>query len=485
MDRKWITLSNTTLGTFIGFLDTSIVLVSLPTIGRELPGASPEVLLWVVLSYNLVTTVLLLTLGRLSDMFGRVRLYTIGFGVFTAGSALASAALSGPELLAARVIQGTGAGFLFANSAAILTDAFPANERGRAIGINQVAGILGSILGLVIGGILTTELGWRSIFWVNIPIGIFGTVWAHYQLVELHPIESTARIDWAGNATFGLAISTGLLGITLGGLLGWASLEIVLLLVASVVFLALFVVLERRIADPMFDLALLKIRTFLFGNVAASLSTVARGAFTFVMVFYFQGVVGTSAERAGILLLPLSVAFGITGPLAGALSDRTGARYLGTVGLLVNAVGFALLVDFPPNGPYGLLAIAMVLLGIGQGMFGAPNRAEVMSSVPSRRRGVAAATGVTFLNSGTLASLALGFTVLSAYLPRSALANVFEGSPSGAPVEASAFVAALHALFPFAMAISLVAAALNLQRGSPYDESSTSEETERTRNANR
>lgn len=465
VEPKWVTLSNTTIGTFMALLDTSIVLISLPTIGRELPGTPPAVLLWVVLSYNVVTTTLLLAFGRLSDIFGRVRLYTLGFAVFTAGSLVASLAQDGGELLTARVIQGVGAGFLSSTAAAILTDAFPADERGRALGLNQVAAISGSILGLVLGGILTTELGWRSIFWVNLPIGVFGTLWAHFHLVERHPRERRARIDWAGNATFGVGLTLSLVGVTLGSLDGWTSPPIVATLVAGPALLAAFVLVERTAPHPMFDLALFRIRTFVAGNFAAGLASLARGAFTFVMVFYFQGLVGLSAERAGILLLPLSAAFAVAGPISGTLSDRTGARYLGTAGLLLSAVGFVLLIEFPAYGPYDLLALAMGLLGAGQGMFAAPNRAEVMSSVPAGRRGVAAGTGTMFLNAGNLGSLALGFTVLAGVVPRSTLASVFSGAPATAPLDVGAFMAALHVLFSAALGLTLAAAAANYLRG--------------------
>ena len=465
VDRKWVVLSNTTIGTFMALLDSSIVLVSLPTIGRELPGADPAILLWVVLSYSVVTTTLLLSFGRLSDIFGRVRLYTIGFAVFTIGSLLSSLATDGTTLLAARVVQGVGAGFLSSNAAAILTDSFPANERGRALGLNQVAAILGSIMGLVLGGILTTELGWRSIFWVNVPIGIFGTVWAYTHLVEVHPPERGARIDWLGNTTFGLGLTLALVGVTLGSLRGWTDPYVLAALVSGPILLAAFLAVERRSDHPMFDLALFRIRTFVAGNVAAGLSALARGAFTFIMVFYFQGILSTSAERAGILLIPLSAAFAVAGPISGTVSDRTGARYLGTAGLLISVSGFALLVGFPANGPYPQLALAMVLLGVGQGMFAAPNRAEVMTSVPAERRGIAAGTGTTFLNGGNLGALALGFAVLAGVVPRATLASVFSGVATTTPLDVGAFMGALHLLFAIGIGLTLAAAAANLLRG--------------------
>jgi EmrB/QacA subfamily drug resistance transporter len=466
LDRKWVVLSNTTIATFMAMLDTSIVLVSLPTIGRELPGTNPIVQLWIVLTYNLVTATFLLSFGRLSDMFGRVRLYTLGFAVFTVGSLFASLSQSGPELLAMRIVQGVGAGFLASNSAALLTDAFPPGERGRALGMNQVSALLGAFSGLILGGVLTVELGWRSIFWVNVPIGIFATLWARRNLVELHVPERRARIDWAGNLAFAGGLTLTLVGITLGSLEGFGSLAILATLALGPTLLVLFVLIERRAREPMFDLSLFRIRTFVAGNLASGFASLARGAFSFVMVFYFQGILLLNAERAGLLLLPLSGAFAVAGPLSGTISDRTGARYLGTAGLLVSALGFALLTQFPAGGPYWYLAGGMVLLGVGQGMFAAPNRAEVMSSVPPARRGVAAGTGTTFLNAGNLGSLALGFSIFATVLPRGALAAVFAGRPpAGTAIDAGAFIGGLHLLFAIALGLTLVAAMLNGLRG--------------------
>jgi EmrB/QacA subfamily drug resistance transporter len=465
VDRKWITLSNTTVGTFMALLDTSIVLVALPTIGRDLAGTSPEVLLWVVLTYSLVMTTLLLSLGRLSDMFGRARLYTLGFAIFTVGSAMSSLAPDGEILLGARVVQGVGAGLLSANSAALITDAFAVNERGRALGLNQVAAISGSMMGLVIGGLLTSALGWRSIFWVNIPIGTFGTIWSYYQLPKDKPNEHAERIDWRGNIAFALGITLFLAGITLGGLYGWTSPLIITLIVVGLALLLVFAFWERIIESPLMDLTLFRIRTFTFGNTAAFLSALARGAFSFIMVFYFQGVVGLSPFDSGLLLIPLSIAFMIFGPLSGAISDRTGARGLGTAGLLVSALGFFMLIFFPANGPYWELVISMVLLGIGQGLFASPNRAEVMSSVPPERRGVASAISMTVLQAGNLGSLALGFTVLAGVVPRSTLSAVFAGLGSAGVTDVGSFMVGLHILFAVSLGITLLGAWANWVRG--------------------
>ena len=462
--RKWIVLSNTTIGTLMASIDSSIVLISLPTIGRQLPGAGPAVLLWVMLAYSVVTTTLLLSFGRLSDMFGRVRLYTLGFAVFTIGSGIASFSQTGPELLAARIVQGAGAAFLWSNSAALLTDAFPMGERGKALGINQVAALSGAAVGLVLGGVLTTTLGWRSIFWVNLPIGAVGTVWAYLQLHEMHPPEREVPVDWVGNLSFGGGLTLALVGLTIGALSGWTDPFVAVSVTIGVALLALFVLAEGRVASPMFDLSLFRIRTFLAGNVAAALAALARGAFSFVMVFYLQGVLGDSPLTAGVLLLPLSLAFVVSGPISGAVSDRRGARGLGTAGLLVGACGFLVLLRFPVDGSYTLLGGAMVLLGLGQGMFAAPNRAEVMSSVPPGRRGIAAGIGTTLLNAGTLGSLAIAFTVMAGEVPRSSLEAIFAGTGAGVG-NAAAFMDGLHLLFAVGLVLMFAAAAGNALRG--------------------
>jgi MFS family permease len=320
-------------------------------------------------------------------------------------------------------------------------------------------------MGLVLGGVLTSTLGWRSIFWVNLPVGAFGTIWAYLELREMSAPESGVPIDWAGNASFGGGLTLLLAGLTFGALGNWRSPTIDAALAGGLALLAVFVAVERRIPHPMFDLSLFRIRTFLAGNLAALLSALARGAFMFMMVFYLQGIVLLGAFQAGILLLPLSIAFACTGPISGAISDRRGARGLGTAGLLLSALGFVVLLQFPSGGPYDLLALAMVLLGVGQGMFASPNRAEVMSSVPAKRRGVAAGIGTTFLNAGNLGSLAFAFTILAGTVPSATLAAVFAGQNVTTPVDAGSFMSALHIIFAVGLGLTLAAAWVNSQRG--------------------
>ncbi|MEM0168073.1 MAG: MFS transporter, partial [Thermoplasmatales archaeon] len=289
VEYKWTVLSNTTLGTLMSSLDTNIVIISLPTIARELPGTTILDLLWILMGYTLVTAAVVVNFGRLSDMFGRVRLYTLGFAIFTGGSALCSISQTGSELIGFRLIQGIGAAFLFSNSGAIITDAFPENERGRALGINQVAIVAGSVAGLVLGGILTYSIGWRSIFYVNVPIGIGATIWAHHNLRELSTRKGSRKLDIWGNVTFASSIGLVLTAITIYSTDSSGFLTVLFLIFSGTILFIIFIYLELRSDHPMFDLRLFKIRQFAAGNIAIFLNSLARGAVTFVLVFYLQG----------------------------------------------------------------------------------------------------------------------------------------------------------------------------------------------------
>src|SRR5215831_4062853 len=307
MNYKWITLSNTTIGTLMASLDRNIVIIALPTIASDL-HTSFFTLTWIVLVYWLVTASVLLNFGRLSDMFGRVKLYNIGFAIFTLGSGLCSISQTGEQLILFRIIQAVGAAFLFSNSAAIITDTFPENERAKALGLNQTAIVVGSVVGLVFGGFLATYLGWRSIFWINLPIGIFATIWSHAKLKELGTIRKE-KIDWLGNATFAAGVFLILLGITFGAFKLINTFVILLTILTGLSLMVLFVLVEKRVTRPMFDLSLFKIRLFSGGNIAIFLNALARGAFTLIMSFYLQGPsMKLVAFNAGIYLIPVSVA---------------------------------------------------------------------------------------------------------------------------------------------------------------------------------
>ena len=460
MRYKWLVLSNTTVATLMSAIDTNIVLISLPTIGRELSGTSPTTLLWILLGYSLLTAVVLLNFGRLSDMFGRVRLYVLGFAIFTVGSLLCGFSQSGLELVGFRLVQAVGAGFLFSNSAAIITDAFPPNERGRALGINQVSIVVGAVAGLLLGGIITSTLGWRWIFFVNVPIGLIATIRSRLDLHELAPPEETPRIDWFGNVVFALGLTLLLLGITLGALGELGDAGAIATVAAGIALLLAFLWIETRERSPMLDLKLFRIRAFAASALTMLLNALARGAFTFILVFYLQGPPRfLDPFTAGLYLIPVSASLATFGPVSGWLSDRFGPRPFLLVGLTTSAIGFLWLATIGPSESFLGLAPALVLVGAGFGMFASPNRASMMTAVPPTQRGVASGIGTTFINSGVTISLGLTLIIMSSVLSRTAITAIFLGSTSsGVPFTAGGgFLDAIHLIFLISAALCLVA----------------------------
>ena len=464
---KWVVLSNTTLGTLMSSLDGNIVLIALPTIARDLPGTSLFDLLWILLGYQLVTATVLVNFGRLADMFGRVRLYNFGFAIFTFGSALCSLSQSSAQLIGFRLVQAVGAGFLFSNSAAIITDAFPEDQRGMALGINQVSIVIGSVLGLVLGGLLTSAVGWRSIFWVNIPIGVFATTWSHYKLKELAVIRKGERLDLLGNFSFAGGIALVLTGITLYVV---SSLSFSLLIVMSATgagLLVVFVFVERRVSQPMFDLSLFRIRMFTAGNIAIFLNALARGAVSLVLVFYLQGpTMNLSPLLAGVFLIPVSLSLAFLGPISGWLSDKYGARLLSSLGLGVSSVGFVLLTGIGPTITFQQLALPLVFVGSGMGLFASPNRASIMNSVPETERGVASGTSTTLVNVGATFSLAIAFTVMSLTTPIKDLQLVFLGvQSSGSAPWVGSFIGSIRSVYLLSTLFLLLAIIPSAMRG--------------------
>jgi EmrB/QacA subfamily drug resistance transporter len=457
LQYKYVVLTNTTIGAFMAVLDGNIVLIALPTIIADLPGTTTFDGIWILMGYTLITATLLLTFGRLSDIFGRVRFYTLGFAVFTVGSALCSLSPNGVSLVLFRLVQGTGSALIFSNSAAILTDVFPADERGRALGLNQVAGVIGSAAGLVAGGILTGTLGWRSIFWINIPVGLFATVWAFTKLKEMSQPSRNEKLDPGGNALFAIGLSVFLLGLTFGALSGFsAALEAVM--VAGLGMLVAFVAVESKVRFPMIDLSLFRIRQFSAGMLSNLLASVARGSVSLVLVFYFQGALGLDALTAGILLVPLTLAFATFGPLSGYLSDRFGSRVFATAGTLVMSVALLWLAGFPFGAPYSQLLAPMILAGAGGGMFVAPSIASIMNATPPARRGVASGTSSTLVNTGFLLSMGFSFAIMAATVPIATLQAVFSGqavaiSPAGIQV----FLESIRKVFLVMGVVSLFA----------------------------
>ncbi len=438
---KWVALSNTTVGMLAATVNASIVIIALPAIFRGIhlnpltPG-NISYLLWMLMGYLLVSAVLVVTLGRLGDIYGRVRMYNMGFALFTVGAlALPFDPYTGPAgalwLIGWRVFQATGGAMLMANSPAILTDAFPSDQRGMALGISQVAGIAGSFLGLVLGGVLAA-IDWRLVFVVSVPVGLFGTFWSYLSLREIG-IRTKARIDWLGNITFAIGLIGLLAGITYGiqpyggHVMGWTNPMVLTGLIGGAALLAIFCVIETRVAQPMFDLKLLRIRAFATGNVATLLASIARGGLQFMLIIWLQGIrlplYGYAYKDtplwSGIYLLPLTVGFIVSGPLSGWLSDRHGARAFASGGLLVSAAAFFGLLVVPTEFRYVDFAVLIFFAGAGMGLFAAPNTTAIMNSVPARQRGAASGMLATFQNSGFVLSIGIFFSLMIAGLASS------------------------------------------------------------------
>ncbi|HVB50732.1 MAG TPA: MFS transporter [Acidimicrobiales bacterium] len=446
---KWIALTNTTLGVFMAVINSSIILISLPAIFRGI-GINPlspgnvGYLLWLLMGYLLVTAVLVISLGRLGDIVGRVRIFNLGFAVFTVASVLlaidpyrgSSGAL---WLVLWRLVQGVGGAMLFANSAAILVDAFPSDQRGLAMGVNQVAAIGGSFVGLIAGGLLSI-IDWRLVFWVSVPFGIIGTVWSYMSLRD-NGIRTKAKIDWSGNFTFAVGLTALLVGIVYGiepygrSSMGWTSPLVLSSFAIAVVFLVAFFVIEAKAKAPMFNLRLFKIRAFFMGSAAGLLAAIARGGLQFMLIIWLQGIwlplhgynYADTPLWAGIFLLPLTVGFLIAGPISGYLSDRHGARTLSTTGLSVFALSFVGLLFIPTNFAYEIFALLVFLNGVGGGMFSAPNAAAVMNSVPADQRGGAAGIQAALMNTGVVLSIGIFFSLMIVGLTKTLPKAMFKG----------------------------------------------------------
>lgn len=471
---KWTVLSITTIAMFMASVNGSITLISLPAIFNGInidPFSSFQYLIWVLMGYSLVTATFLLTCGRLSDMYGRVKLFNIGLVIFTAGSILltftpGTGDAGALEIIIFRLVQAVGASFTFSNSAAILTDAFPPNERGKALGLNQVAALAGQFIGLILGGILAAY-NWRYVFLVSVPVGIFGTAWAYLKLREMSVPLQTKKIDIWGNLTFVAGLTILLIGITYALLpygqdpMGWSNPWVIASIGLGILLLIAFPVIEHRVKDPMFRLGLFRNRVFSLANSAGFLSAIARGGVLFVLILLLQGIWlplrGYSYESApfwaGVFMLPLTFGFLAMGPLSGWLSDKYGSRPFATGGMLLTAFSFLILAFLPYNFDYLPFAIALLLMGMGNGMFGAPNNAAIMNSVPPEDRGVASGMRSMLQNSGMVISMAMFFTIiivsLGAAFPPVLAASLADAGAPGliAPMSALPPTASLFAAF--------------------------------------
>jgi MFS family permease len=470
---KWIALSNTTLGVLMATINQSIVLIALPDIFRGI-GLNPlspgntSYLLWMFMGFLVVSAVLVVSFGRLGDMFGRVRMYNMGFAVFSVASILLTVTwMHGTAgalwLIIWRVVQGIGGAFLFANSTAILTDAFPANQRGTALGMNSIAAIAGSFVGLILGGLLG-PINWHFVFLVSAPIGAFGTVWAYFMLRDIGQ-RRPARMDWWGNILFAAGLIAILVGITYGLLpygghpMGWTNPWVLTAIFGGVALLGVFCYVETKVAEPLFRLSLFRIRAFAMGNLANLLMALGRGGMQFMLIIWLQGIWlplhGYSFARtplwAGIYLLPLTAGFLISAPLSGVLSDRFGSKAFTTGGALATALSFVFLLFIPVDFPYWVFALIVVLNGFGSGVFAAPNRAEMMNSVPAHQRGAAAGMIATFMNTAFVLSIGIFFTLmvagLSSKLPSAMSSGLIAQGIPGAAAHALSHLPPIGVLF--------------------------------------
>jgi MFS family permease len=447
-------------------LDSSIMLIAMPDIFRGIhldplqPGNS-FYLLWMILSFLIVSSVLVVSLGRLGDMFGRVRMYNLGFAVYTVASLILTLDwLTGRPgaiyLVGFRVLQGIGAAFLVANSAAILTDAFPENQRGLALGINNVAGISGSFIGLVVGGLLA-PIDWRLIFLVSVPFGAFGTVWAYLKLEDLG-IRRRASVDWLGNLSFGVGLTLVMIGITYGiepygrDTMGWTNPSVIGELGAGAALLVAFLFIETRVANPMFRLPLFKIRAFTAGTISSFLSALGRGGLMFMLIIWLQGIwlpehgysFSNTPLWAGIYMLPLTAGYLLAGPASGILSDRFGSRPFATGGMVAAAVSFVLLELLPVNFSYPGFAAILLMNGLAMGAFAAPNRAGVMNSLPAAERGVGGGMNATFQSSAQVLSIGIFFTLMIVGLSSALSTSLYKGlTAHGVPSAIASHAASL------------------------------------------
>lgn len=433
LNYKWAVLSVIVISSLMGSINTSIVLISLPAIFNGIhinPLTSFQYLLWILMGYGLVTATLLLSFGRISDMYGRVKMFRLGFLIFTLGSILlyltpSTGDAGALEIIGFRVIQAVGSALFMANSAAIITDTFPPSERGKALGLNTVAFTTGQFIGLILGGILAF-FDWRYVFLVSVPFGLFGTIWSYLKLEERSTPAPKTKIDLWGNLTFVVSITLILLGVTYGLMpygnspMGWSSPGVIAAMVTGLILLAVFLFIENRVEAPMFRLDLFKIRMFSYANVAGLLSALSRGGVMFMLILLLQGIWlplhGYSYEStpfwAGIYMLPMTIGVAIMGPISGSLSDKYGPRWIATMGMVISAISFLVLAMLPYNFDYWVLGLTIFLMGVGGGMFGSPNTASIMNSVPSHERGVASGMMYTIVNTAFTASMAIFFTIV-------------------------------------------------------------------------
>ncbi len=464
IEYKWIALSCTTLGALFSVLSGSTLIIALPSIMKDL-HAGMNIIMWTVMIYMLVLTILVPAIGRVADMIGRKKLYISGFIVFTIGSVLCGLSATGWQLLLFRFVQSLGGALLVANSTPIVADAFPKKELGKAMGINGMIISVASVIGPILGGAFI-NIGWRYIFYINIPIGVIGTIWAGLQLKELDVLPEKQKFDWSGTITFTVGMTSLLLALTFGGFYGWSKIYVLLLFAIAVLFSILFPYIESKIKQPMLDLELFKTRILTFAFGSNLLNGIARGAVTFLLVFYFQGIKAIDPVMAGVLLAPFALSMMIIAPISGWLSDRMGSRGLSSLGLLISAIGLLGMMWISANTSVFELSVWMFITGLGSGMFFSPNTSAIMGAVPVERRGIAAGVRTMMNNAGSVISIALAMAIISSSIDPDAMKGLFTGTQVGSEgIAVSNFISGLRTAFTISFIISLLAAFISYLRG--------------------
>jgi EmrB/QacA subfamily drug resistance transporter len=420
LDYKWLVLSVTTIGVFMASLDSSIVVIGLPKILEDL-HASLVHGIWIITGYTLMTAILLVVLGRIADLYGRVRLYNLGFAVFTLGSLACALSRSGAQLVGFRFFQGAGAALLTANSVAIITDVFPKEQLGMGLGTNMMAMNLGAIAGLTLGGVMIPTFGWQSIFWINIPIGIFGTIWGYLRLKEIRVKPVGGKFDYSGSILYCIGLATILLALAVGDPLSVRNLSI---LACGIALFIVVIFVELRQKYPTLDLTLFKIRLFAAGNIASFLNSLAFSCGPFLRSLFLQLVMGYSALQAGVILIPMEIIVFILSPISGRLSDRYGSRVLSSVGLALNASALIWFSTLSQHSSYGAILVSLCLFGFGRALFMPPNTSSIMGSVPPEKRGVANGIRMTLNMTGGVLSVPFSLTLMALVMPYNRLSQI-------------------------------------------------------------
>jgi len=460
---KWWALSCTSLGMLLATVNSGTLIIALPDLERSLHTSLLE-LVWVILSYMIASTVLVLTAGRLSDLFGRKRAYVGAFVVFSLASLGAGFSSSGTELILWRILQGIGGAFIFANAPALVTDAFPKHQLGIAMGTNTMVAAIGLALGPVLGGVLVA-ISWHWVFWFNVPLGLLGALWGGLVLRELAKQDQQRGLDLIGTATFVAGLTGLVFGVSKGGISGWNEPLVIGGLIAAAVLLPLFVYIEHRGRAPMLDLEIFRNRLFAAATAAAFINGLSRFALLFIFVFYFQGAQGDDPIIAGVKLAPMAIGMLIASPLAGLWADRHGSRALAALGMLVGAVGLALMTLLEPHSPYWQSSLYLLLVGIGSGMFNSPNTAAMMGTVPAERRGIAAGARTVVQNTGAVISIAFVIAVITAAVPKDVLFKIFSGLSQGlSDAKLEPFIHNMHTALWVLAATSVIGAGVSLLR---------------------